>query len=424
MKRRDFLKRTGGAWVSSLVPRFHENKIHCYTRDYEILIEATMEQVKNRVPIWSKKYFDDDVKALEILPDIIDADPTTGKYSEWLIRQWKAGTAKFPNDTDKLKGLLKTFDSKKSRLTEKDINKYSPESLEQALGEELDLTKAELKAARAGNLVVPPGSKIVIKDDPFTVVKALSPKAVMILSGGTAWCTANKNSAEEYLSAGPLFFIYENGKRFANFSFEINEFNDVNNKPLKKSYLRKIMKVFRPLMITDPKIAFHYVLSVGPSAEVMEVIAKDPEVAYEYARDIIKGRWPEAEPTISSDPWAASMYATNVIKGRWPEAEPTIMTDPGVAQLYAINVIKGRWPEAEPTISSDPWAASIYAINVIKGRWPEAEPTISSDPQNALTYAVYVIKGRWPEAEPIIMRNRETARMYAAFRDELSAAID
>ena len=36
---------------------------------------------------------------------------------------------------------------------------------------------------------------------------------------------------------------------------------------------------------------------------------KDPESAYLYARDVIKGRWAEAEPTIMKDPKYAYEYS-------------------------------------------------------------------------------------------------------------------
>ena len=45
-----------------------------------------------------------------------------------------------------------------------------------------------------------------------------------------------------------------------------------------------------------------------------------------YARDIIKGRWPEAEPIIIRHAYYIYTYARDVIKGRWPEAEELITT--------------------------------------------------------------------------------------------------
>ena len=84
-----------------------------------------------------------------------------------------------------------------------------------------------------------------------------------------------------------------------------------------------------------------------------------PEEAFNYARDVIKGRWPEGEPIIMQEPKSAYwlyQYARGVIKGRWPEAEPIIMQDPEWAYWYALHVIHDRWPEAEPTIKgSERW---------------------------------------------------------------------
>ena len=54
-----------------------------------------------------------------------------------------------------------------------------------------------------------------------------------------------------------------------------------------------------------------------------------------YARDIIKGRWPEAELYIMKDPVWAYCYARDVVKDRWIEAEPCIKKNPGWARLYS-----------------------------------------------------------------------------------------
>jgi hypothetical protein len=76
---------------------------------------------------------------------------------------------------------------------------------------------------------------------------------------------------------------------------------------------------------------------------------KDPRDAYLYARDVIKGPWPEAEPYIMKDPRDAYLYARDVIKGPWPEVEPLIINSPFVTE-YAYDVKKDRWPKAEDNI--------------------------------------------------------------------------
>jgi hypothetical protein len=55
---------------------------------------------------------------------------------------------------------------------------------------------------------------------------------------------------------------------------------------------------------------------------------KDIKLAYQYARDIIKGRWLKAEPFLAKDTGYknyAYLYAKNIIKGRFPEAEKNIL---------------------------------------------------------------------------------------------------
>jgi hypothetical protein len=97
------------------------------------------------------------------------------------------------------------------------------------------------------------------------------------------------------------------------------------------------------------------------------MIRRDPEYAFHYARGVIQGRWPEAEPTIKESPTYACWYAEFILardpewtsipgheNGRWPEAEPYIMKDPYDAYQYARQVIRKRWPEAEPYIKRSP----------------------------------------------------------------------
>jgi hypothetical protein len=59
-----------------------------------------------------------------------------------------------------------------------------------------------------------------------------------------------------------------------------------------------------------------------------QTIPTTARYAYYYARDVIKGRWPEVEAVIATDPEWAYLYALNVVKGRWLEAEATIKTHP------------------------------------------------------------------------------------------------
>jgi len=61
----------------------------------------------------------------------------------------------------------------------------------------------------------------------------------------------------------------------------------------------------------------------------------NPRELYLYARDVVIGRWPEAEPTIMKDPEYAHYYSRYVTGERWPEAEPTIMKYPKYWMSYS-----------------------------------------------------------------------------------------
>jgi len=127
----------------------------------------------------------------------------------------------------------------------------------------------------------------------------------------------------------------------------------------------------------DIDLAFDRAIESGERDPWLEsIIMKDPVRAHHYAKDVIEGRWPEAEPYIMTDFASAFWYAFDVIGGRWPEAEPIIMKDPTNAVDYAKHVIKGRWLEAEPYIRKDPSEWEIYrkAFGLFLNQLTEAPP--------------------------------------------------
>ena len=75
------------------------------------------------------------------------------------------------------------------------------------------------------------------------------------------------------------------------------------------------------------------------------LLAVDPEYAYKYAKNIVKGPFPAGEATIAKDPEYSYYYAMNVLKGPFPAGEAAIAKDPRYAQLYAKNVLKGPFPK-------------------------------------------------------------------------------
>ena len=66
---------------------------------------------------------------------------------------------------------------------------------------------------------------------------------------------------------------------------------------------------------------------------ILAALKYTPEEAYNLAKE--KGeRIPELEPIIATDPQWAYAYARDVIKGRWPEVETTILENKRYKDTY------------------------------------------------------------------------------------------
>jgi len=209
--------------------------------------------------------------------------------------------------------------------------------------------------------------------------------------------------------------------------------------------------------------------SVRGRWDAAEKLIVTPSVIVSYAIDVINGRWREKESLIAKDPYAAVLYAKEVIKGPFPEAEKNILGSPwyfeyftfatsasrllasqlssqfpsdmtvgevlkiidngrnadfekkllssthnqSKAVWYAINVLKGRWPEMEEKIKKSPKWAVAYARDVLKSRWEEAEKYISKRDKYLSQYALEVIKGKLPD----VLHNRMIAAAMRNSKD-------
>jgi hypothetical protein len=363
----------------------------------------------------------------EILEQIEAGDPTKNKmYVLWLIRQYLNRQFRL-EDMTRIRGVLRTYHEVKNRLPleQRDIGRMTYYALEDLVDSFTDADATPVSSSQYSQI---PDLKILY-DGPYgflAIPKTM--EASCAVGSGTRWCTAARedNEFEYYNKKGDLYVWIEKGDKFQ-FHFEDGQFMDSRNRPIspeKMHYFRNTNPITKKLFMErereilasgDTEEAYYYARNViqGRWAEAEPFIMKDPEWTYAYARSVIRGRWAEAEPHIMKDSEWAYSYAREVIQGRWAEAEPIIMKDPHSAYMYAKYVIRGRWAEAEPYIMKDPSWAYWYATYVIHGRWGEAEPFIMKDPEWAYYYAKDVIQGRWVEAEPHIMKYPQWAKEYS-----------
>ena len=84
-----------------------------------------------------------------------------------------------------------------------------------------------------------------------------------------------------------------------------------------------------------------------------KILARDPEIAYYYAKSVLKGPFPLGEPVIAESAEYSYSYTRDVLKGPFPMGEPVIAKDGESAFNYAYNIISDRWPIGEPAIAKD-----------------------------------------------------------------------
>jgi len=92
-----------------------------------------------------------------------------------------------------------------------------------------------------------------------------------------------------------------------------------------------------------------------------DVLKKDARVATLFARDILHGRFLEAEEQIATSARWSYIYASTVLEGRFELGEKAIATNARFAFSYAAHILKERFWMAEDTIKQDPklWATYI-----------------------------------------------------------------
>lgn len=129
-----------------------------------------------------------------------------------------------------------------------------------------------------------------------------------------------------------------------------------------------------------------------------KVIIADPHYAKEYAIYVIKGRWPEAEDVIARDYDVSDYHEQMMGNKRWPAREKFILSGKSLSYStvveynysrvveYARDIIKGRWPEAEKMIATNPSNATQYAIEVLKEPFTIAHKTIAKVPMYRARY--------------------------------------
>ena len=382
--------------------------LSCINSDYIIIYE----NIEKKKPYIIKALTDAGIEDQDNIVDyLVKADPVAnksgGKKTPFinLILKWLINNKiRLPEDIDTVSEILsKANDLVNNKGVKLDINNYdSPGDLRKDVNEKLG--------------VVEKGTydylELVDQIPGFKLYKVNSWEEGERAFKDSGWCVQRKNHFDGYDL--PYFMVVtSDDKRYALMHKDSNQIKDVHDNSLT---IDKAIPIKKFILETWPKFVYSSDLisinDLWPGA--INEIKKNPEWAYTYAHEVIKGKWPEGEEAIKQDPEWAYKYARYVIYDRWPEGEEIIKQDPGCAYHYAYQIIGGRWPEGEEAIKKEPESAYTYACYIIKDKWPEAEETIKKDPQWAYRYASNIIEGRWPEAEETIKQDPDYWSLYKA----------
>jgi hypothetical protein len=393
----------------------------------DFIVEATLEDLEAKKPYLIKTYCQGMNSQQEVdgyLSAAAGCDPTNGKYIEWILNHIRDRNIRLPEDAEKILNLLGDFSKRKTRLAEKDILRYNPNSLYRALNEIETVTRGQRKAAYRGNLVVPPGAEVLDTDAPtgyqdLVVMRLNNPSATMTIASGTNWCVANEASANDYLEAGPLYAFYKNGKKHALLcvpdafffasALERFQYNNTDNDPLPSDQTAAVMKMVQPYTHVSPDryppLMVYIAREKNEFPPLSDSFFRIPSNAVACAK-FYNRRWIEAEPIIKADLHAAIEYlifAQTVNNTKYLEAYQEDRDDDDMSGSQGEESEMLEWPDIEDKIatSDDDKLVFRYVDAIAEEETPELEARIfrsARTPEMIDCVIRYVTK--FPDCEP------------------------
>lgn len=163
-----------------------------------------------------------------------NADPTQNKaHTNWILNRYKNKEIR-QEDAPRIKDALTKFEQNKSRLPEKDINKYpSLPHLENAVAQ----FDSPAKSARQEKKEIKQeGADVVHSGNGVNIFHLKTPEAARYYAAGTKWCTSDASMFNQYNKMGPILMINHKGRKYQ-FHNESNQFMDEQDRPVSLDHL-------------------------------------------------------------------------------------------------------------------------------------------------------------------------------------------
>jgi hypothetical protein len=130
-----------------------------------------------------------------------------------------------------------------------------------------------------------------------------------------------------------------------------------------------------PKDLESPEAAFQYLRGHNLNDQAVRTIAMNAKVSLDYARYLNHTwqespskpiRFKEGEEVISLNPEIALNYAVDILQGRFESAEETISKNPLIAYLYAKKILHKRFELAESSICTDDKVWGNYSFEFLR----------------------------------------------------------
>lgn len=242
-----------------------------------------------------------------------------GKYWKWVAQQWFNGSISLlePNDLQRTKTVIGTFDKYKNKLEIKDINQYRTFSQLQSVVQDLD-----------GMIISNQKTGSTSDSSGLRILKVTDPDQLATLGNGTKWCTRAEHpdcQADAYIAQfGYVNVVMFNGRPVAQYTPDYSQAMDVNDRPITNEAVIK---------------------AIMPDADHNDSYETRKEKLGNYI-SMLTFRVPELEQEILDIPIKAARYAINTGMGRWPEFERGIINgyyDLNNFNAREFNVISEYW---------------------------------------------------------------------------------
>lgn len=149
-----------------------------------------------------------------------------------------------------------------------------------------------------------------------------------------------------------------------------------------------------------------------------KILCKELNYAFEYCRNIIRQAFTVAEPSFANSDIYSIKYAL-FLKRPFPAGENTISQSILQSLEYARTILKGRFPQGEPIIATNT-EASFYYSTIIEARFKAGELAIAKSMSKLKMYEQMLAQKDRDSLDSFLQR-RPLLRRYGKIFDKVKA---